>query len=112
MLDEAIIIGHQELDFLVAGDVYAAERLAQSRERILDEAVRGLSGDNLDLLAEKLVEMKSLHDKITGEARKLRQSLKQDLTSMKRQNKRIAGYSYGAGNLPRLAMERFVNKKG
>ncbi|MEZ7195919.1 hypothetical protein [Pseudodesulfovibrio karagichevae] len=112
MLDEAISIGLRELEFLVAGDVYAAERLAHSREQLLDEAMLGLSGDNLKLLADKLVEMKSLHDEITGEARKLRQSLKQDLTSMKRQNKRIAGYSYGAGNLPRLAKERFINKKG
>jgi hypothetical protein len=112
MLDEAITIGRKELDFLVAGDVYEAERLAHSREQILDEAVRGLSRDNLELLADKLVEMKALHDKITGEARKLRQSLKQDLTSMKRQNRRIAGYSYGAGNMPRLAKERFINKKG
>ncbi|WP_338667189.1 hypothetical protein [Pseudodesulfovibrio methanolicus] len=112
MLDEAITIGRRELDFLVAGDVYEAERLAQSRERILDEAVNGLSPDSLKLLADKLVEMKSLHDEITGEARKLKQSLKQDLTSMKRQNRRIAGYSYGAGNMPRLAKERFINKKG
>jgi hypothetical protein len=112
MLDEAITIGRRELHCLVAGDVYEAEKLAHSREQLLDEAVRGLSGDNLKLLADKLVEMKSLHDEITGEARKLKQSLKQDLTSMKRQNRRISGYSFGAGNMPRLTKERFINKKG
>jgi hypothetical protein len=112
MLDEAITIGRRELDSLLAGDVYEAERMAHSREQLLDEAVRGLSGDSLELLADKLVEMKSLHDRITGEAKKLRQTLKQDLTSMKRQNRRISGYSFGAGNMPRLAKERFVNKKG
>ena len=112
MLDEAITIGRRELDFLMAGDVYEAERLAHSREQLLDEAVNGLSGDNLKVLADKLVEMKSLHDRITGEAKKLKQSLKQDLTSMKRQNQRISGYSFGAGNMPRLAKERFINKKG
>jgi hypothetical protein len=112
MLDEAITLGRKELDSLVAGDVFEAEKLARSREQLLDEAVRGLSGDNLKLLADKLVEMKSLHDEITGEARRLKQSLKQDLTSMKRQNRRISGYSFGAGNMPRLAKERFLNKKG
>ncbi|WP_319585178.1 hypothetical protein [uncultured Pseudodesulfovibrio sp.] len=112
ILDQAIDIGRRELDFLVAGDVYEAERLAQSREQLLEEAVNGLSGDNLKQLADKLVEMKSLHDQITGEARRLKQSLKQNLTSMKRQNKRISGYSFGAGNMPRLARERFLNKKG
>jgi hypothetical protein len=112
MLDEAITIGRRELDFLVAGDVFEAEKLAHSRERLLDEAMSGLSGDNLKRLADKLVEMKSLHDEITGEAKRLKQSLKQDLTSMKRQNRRISGYSFGAGNMPRLAKERFLNKKG
>lgn len=112
MLDEAMSIGRRELDSLVAGDVYEAERLARTREQILDEAVNGLSKENLALLADKLVEMKSLHDEITGEARKLRQSLGNDLKSIKKQNRRIAGYSYGAGNVPRLAKERFVNKKG
>jgi len=112
MLDEAITIGRKELDFLVAGDVFEAERMAHSREQLLDQAMSGLSGDNLKLLADKLVEMKSLHDEITGEAKKLKQSLKRDLTNMKTQNRRIAGYSYGAGNMPRLAKERFLNKKG
>ena len=111
MLDEALVIGRRELDLLMAGDVLEAEKLAVSREEILEEAIKGLSRENLESLADKLVEMKSLHDEITGEARKLCQSLKKDLTSMKRQNRRIAGYSYGAGNMPRLAKERFVSKK-
>ncbi|WP_316899929.1 hypothetical protein [Pseudodesulfovibrio indicus] len=112
MLEEAMSIGRRELDSLVAGDVYEAERLARTREHILDEAVFGLSKENLALLADKLVEMKSLHDEITGEARRLRETLGNDLKSMKKQNRRIAGYSFGAGNVSRLAKERFVNKKG
>lgn len=111
MLDEALLIGRRELNLLMAGDVLEAEKLAASREQILEEAIKGLSRENLETLADKLVEMKSLHDEITGEARKLCQALKKDLTSMKRQNRRISGYSYGAGNMPRLAKERFVSKK-
>jgi len=57
------------------------------------------------------VEMRSLQNDITDEARKLHSSLKQDLLSMRKQNKRIAGYSFGAGNMPRLARQRFINKK-
>ncbi|BDQ36611.1 hypothetical protein SYK_09710 [Pseudodesulfovibrio nedwellii] len=111
MLDEALSIGRRELGCLTEGDVFGAEKLAYDRERILDEAIGDLSRDNLEILADKLVEMKSLHDEITDEARKLHRSMKQDLTSMKRQNRRIAGYSYGSGNMPRLAKERFLNKK-
>jgi hypothetical protein len=111
MIDEALTIGRKELGCLVHGDVYEAVKLSQDRERILDEAIEDLDRDNLEQLADKLVEMKSLQDQITGEARKLHSSLKHDLAAMKKQNRRIAGYSFGAGNMPRLARERFVSKK-
>lgn len=111
MLDEALSIGRRELTCLVEGDVFGAEKFAHDRERILDEALEGLSGGSLRQLSDKLREMRSLHEEITGRARELRASLKQDLTSMKRQNKRISGYSFGSGNMPRLATRRFINKK-
>lgn len=111
MLDEALSIGRRELACLSDGDVFEAEKLSKDRERILDEAIGDLSRENLQVLADKLVAMKDLHDEITGKARELHSSLKNDLSSMKRQNKRIAGYSYGSGNMPRLAKERFVSKK-
>ncbi|QJB58075.1 hypothetical protein [Pseudodesulfovibrio sp. zrk46] len=112
MLDEALSIGRRELGFLTEGDVFEAEKLSKDRERILDEAIRDLDQDNLKKLADKLVEMKSLHDEITDEARRLHSSLRNDLANIKKQNKRIAGYSFGSGNMPRLAKERFVHKKG
>jgi hypothetical protein len=111
MIDEALSIGRRELGYLVVGDVYEAERLSRDRERILDEAIEDLDRDNLEQLADKLVEMKSLQNQITGEAKKLHSSLKNDLASMKKHNRRIAGYSFGAGNVSRLARERFLNKK-
>jgi hypothetical protein len=112
MLDQALSIGRKELGFLAEGDVFEAERLSKDRERILDEAIADLDRGNLEILADKLVEMKSLHDEITDEARKLHSSLKKDLAGIKKQNKRIAGYSFGAGNHSRLAKERFISKKG
>lgn len=111
MIDEALSIGRRELGCLTDGDVFEAEKLSHDRERILDEALGGLDGDNLKRLADKLVEMKSLHDEITGEAKRLHSSLKNDLLNIKKQNRRIAGYSYGSGNMPRLARERFLSKK-
>lgn len=112
MIDEAMSIARRELGCLEEGDVFEAERLSKDRERILDDAIAGLDKEHLAILADKLVEMKSLHDDITGEARKLHASLKFDLGNIKKQNKRLAGYSFGAGNMPRMARERFINKKG
>jgi len=111
MLDQALSLGRRELSCLSEGDVFEAEKLSKDRERILDEAIGDLSKENLETLADKLVEMKTLHDEITGEAKKLHQSLKHDLAGIKKQNRRMAGYSYGAGNMSRLAKERFVSKK-
>lgn len=110
MLDEAMSIGRRELGCLAEGDVFEAEKLSRDRERILDEAIGDLDKANLETLADKLIEMKNLHAEITGEARKLHSSLKHDLTSMKKQNRRFAGYSQGAGNAPRLVKERFISK--
>lgn len=112
MLDEALSIGRKELGFLTSGDVFEAEKLSKDRERLLDEAIADLDRGNLEKLADKLVEMKSLHDEITDEARKLHASLKKDLAGMKLQNKRISGYSFGSGNHAHLAKERFLKKKG
>lgn len=112
MLDEVLEIGRRELDYLAGGDVFEAEKLSRDRDRILDEALRGLSGGNLRKLADKIVAVKDLQDKLTTKARELHTTLRQDLTSLKRQNKRMAGYSFGSGNMPRLATQRFVNKKG
>ncbi len=112
MLDEALDIGRRELACLGEGDVFGAEQLSRDRDRILDEALAGLSSGSLKQLADKLVAMKDLHDEITGKARELHATLKRDLTDMKRQNKRLSGYSFGAGNMPRLATRRFINKKG
>lgn len=111
MIDEALSIGRRELGFLVEGDVFEAEKLSRDRERILDQAIGDLDRANLERLADKLVEMRSLQDEISGEARKLHSSLKRDLADMKQQNRRIAGYSFGSGNMPRLTRERFVSKK-
>ena len=112
MIDQAMTIGRKELGFLAQGDVFEAEKLAKDRERILDAAIGDLDRSNLEKLADKLVEMKSLHDEITGEAKKLHSSLKQDLANIKQQNRRISGYSFGAGNMGQHARERFINKKG
>ncbi len=112
MIDEALTIGRRELGFLTEGDVFEAEKLSKDRERLLDEAMNDLDRQNLEQLADKLMEMKSLHAEITGEARKLHTSLKHDLANIKRSNKRIAGYSFGSGNMSRLAKERFISKKG
>ncbi|BCS87563.1 hypothetical protein [Pseudodesulfovibrio sediminis] len=112
MLDEALSLGQKELTCLTEGDVFEAEKFAKDRERILDEALGDLPRDNLEKLADKIAAMQSLHTEITGVAKRLHLSLKKDLTGLKKQNQRMAGYSYGAGNMPRLAKERFVSKKG
>ena len=112
MLLEALEIGRKELAVLKVGDVSEAERLAHQRESRLASAVAGLERDSLQSLADELVELKQLQVVIVGEARELRERIRVNLIDMRKQTKRISGYSRGAGNTGRYAVERFVNKKG
>lgn len=112
LLNEALNIGRRELGSLIDGDVFEADRLAQDRERLLDQAIADLGRDDLQSLADELVEMKNLHAEITSQARKLHASLKHDLLNMRKQNRRFSGYSRGAGNMPSLARDRFISKLG
>ena len=111
MLDEALDIGRRELACLSEGDVAEAQKLFMDRDRILNDALRGLSDGNRRELADKLVEMSKLQNELSGRAKELHANLRQDLTKLKRETKRISGYSFGSGNMPRLATRRFVNKK-
>ncbi|MDD4952520.1 MAG: hypothetical protein PHV85_08230 [Desulfovibrionaceae bacterium] len=110
-LDQAIEIGHKELDSLEAGDVEQAERLARSRGGLTEKAFEIREGVSVEALLDKLTELRSLQGEITGEARRLHASLKADLLKIKREGRRHSAY-YGAGAAGHLAQSRFVSKKG
>jgi len=112
MLDEALAVGKEELRQLMRGKVDEAQRLAFTRGGILERAVAGVPEETLDSVGDKLIALKELHDKIVDEAKSLQLHVRKDLTNLKKQTKRLAGYSIGSGNVPLKAKQRFVDKRG
>lgn len=111
LLDRAIEMGERELGFLASGDVDNAERLAHDRGEITNRAVAEREGVDLDVLLDKLTQLKQLQGRISSEARRLHASLQQDLKQARQETKRFSAYS-GAHKPAPLIRNRFLNKEG
>lgn len=105
-------MGRAELRHLEAGEVMEAEKLAMARSIKAEQAMHGADKPTLQELADQLMELGKLQEELTDEARKLRETVKQELINLRRQSKRFAGYRAGAGFIrPGLRTPRFVSKK-
>ena len=111
MLDEAIRLGQNELGCLEKGDVDRAEQFAGDRAELTENAMAQSASDDLDVLFEKLSQLKNLHGRITGEAERLRERLKADMQRIRREGKRHKGYG-GAVRGVSMVRNRFLNKTG
>lgn len=112
LLDEALSMGRAELQHLVAGEVMEAEKLAMARSRKAQQAVHGIDQTTLDELADQLMELGSLQEELTSEARKLQETVKQELINLKKQSRRFSGYKIGAGFTRHgFNRSRFISKK-
>ncbi|MCM0756409.1 hypothetical protein M7784_14325 [Desulfovibrio aminophilus] len=110
LLDQAIEMGHKELGFLISGDVFEAEQLAQDRGRLTADIENGKSVD-LDTVLDKLTQLKALQGQITQEARRLHAALKADLQRVRRENQRFSAYKEGSRVASPLS-SRFISRQG
>lgn len=114
LLDQAIRMGHEELAHLAAGDVDRAEELAFGRDSVLNAA---LAEDNLaepaaqslDVLLDKLTELKELQARIIDEATRLQQSIGAEIRRSGQEQKRHAGYGSAVRPVPRIR-SRFISR--
>lgn len=110
-LDEALHVGELELDRLQAGEVFEAEKLSQDRGRLLSEALAQRDGVSLEELMDKLAQLKRLQGRISSEALRLKEVLREDLKQAKQQNRRLAGYGGAARKTP-LVQAKYCSKLG
>ncbi|MES9995666.1 hypothetical protein [Desulfovibrio aminophilus] len=110
LLDQAIEMGHKELGFLIAGDVFEAEQLAQDRGRLTASIENGKRVD-LDSVLDKLTQLKALQGQITQEARRLHAALKADLQRVRLENQRFSAYKDGSRVAPPVS-NRFISRHG
>ncbi|WP_461211429.1 hypothetical protein [Desulfocurvus sp. DL9XJH121] len=113
LLDQALDLGERELEFLDAGDVDSLDTTVKERRRLIEEAdrLRGEESVDVDLLVEKLHKLRSMQSALTTKARSLHETLTDDLSRIRREGRRLAGYGKASKITP-LFGRRFMSKKG
>jgi len=109
LLDQALDLGRRELGLLGGGDADEAALLAENRGRLTAKAWEMREGADIEDLREKLVQLRSLQGRLTGEARRLHESIKGELARTRQEGERLAGY--GKAVRKGVAVSRFVSKK-
>ena len=113
-LDEAYALGEEELELLLEEDVDRMADKAEQRGRLVQEALRvspaGLTDDSEAEFLEKLRKLERQHGMLTAEARKLHERLREDLTKLRVESKRITAYG-GAHRPTPLIRYHYLNKQ-
>ncbi len=111
LLDQAMVIGKQELALLGEGDVEAAEPLAKERGRLVSEACACLSSAEKSEVMDRLIQLKELQGLITASAVELWEDVRGQIGRTKKEVKRFSAYS-GATRPTRIISNRYLNKEG
>lgn len=110
LLDQAMDAAREELRLLKKGDDEGALRIAEERDRLVNESwsLRDASVEAEMRIA--LERLRELHEGVMGEARRQREQIRLELQQIRGQRKRSAGY--GAHRVKQdVAISRFVDRK-
>lgn len=119
MLDKALVLAELELDHLRQGRVDEAREAAGERAQLASQAweshaaLRADGQDpagSLDELQEKLAQLQGLQGRLTGEAKRLHASLKEELLRFRKEGVRLG--AYGKAVRTPDGIPRFVSKRG
>ncbi len=108
-LDQALEKGERELACLQAGEVEEAEKLAFDRGRLMEEAWRMRDVETAGLLKEKLLRLQQLQGQLTSEAKRLHETLREDLLKAKQETRRFSGYKGSVKPTP--IASKFIDKR-
>ncbi|KAB1443526.1 hypothetical protein [Pseudodesulfovibrio senegalensis] len=112
-LNEVLEMGRRELKHLLAGDVMEAEELARERCDKAQQVLSGLDKESVQALEGELRAFDSLQRDLTAEASLLKDRVRDELTNLRKQSKRLAGYKVGAGfTKSGFNRSRFVSRTG
>ena len=92
LLEQALNIGEMELEHLLAGQVDVVEVLSAKRFSLLDEAWECQSPDCLDEFREKFLRMQTLQQRLSQEAVRLHELLREELKKNHQENNRRQSY--------------------
>jgi hypothetical protein len=110
LLDEALVLGDLELRMLGQGEVEQAQETAQCREDLIAQALGNSPCTDLTALKDKLEQLMALQGRLTGEARQLHESIRDELLRTRMENDRVAGY--GKANKDMSLFTSMLHKRG
>lgn len=110
LLEQAYEASERELGHIMSGDVEKAEQTMFERKKLLDQAL-SKDVETVDGMLEKLHKLKKIHGRITVEARKLHQTLHDDLLKARKKGRGISGYHKAARRFPR-EQSVYISKRG
>jgi hypothetical protein len=92
LLEQALLIGMQELEALGEGQTEQAAEREEERSRLTQQAIE-ISGDApLEVLLEGFRQLCELQKRLTQAGNELRQSRQQEMTRARAESRRLAGY--------------------
>ncbi len=110
LADRALELGRQELKLLESGQADEAGDIARERGQLLASAWKQRQENQLDALLDKLQQMQRLQGRLTEQARRVKEEIRQELRRIDGEHTRFAGYAKAAR--PASVHSRFISKKG
>ncbi|MDR2821099.1 MAG: hypothetical protein LBB60_11295 [Desulfovibrio sp.] len=98
LLDKALDIAHQEMTALEDGDYRRAEKLAEKRGGIIDEAWNLLEDDATDQYRSRLVSLSQMQECLTSMANGARSVIVDSLRKSRLERRRMHGYRQSVGH--------------
>lgn len=96
LLEQALSLGEQELEYLRSDQVEGVEELSAQRFSLLDEAWERQSPDCLEEFREKFIQMQDLQTRLSQEAVRLHAFLRDELNKNRKESHRRQSYEQNA----------------
>lgn len=108
--DHVMSLGQQEQAILATGNTDDLEYVLSQREKAIQAFLESAPGERDEQFLKKLIEVQKVHVQLRNEVKALHQSLKEELSKIRSENRRFGGYKNGAQVTP--LTRRLLNKTG
>ncbi|MDY0275357.1 MAG: hypothetical protein RBR42_07960 [Desulfomicrobium sp.] len=103
-------LGKEEQASIAAGNTEDLEHILAQREKAIYSFLESAPEERDELFLKKLINVQKTHAQLHNEVKALHQSLKEELSKIRSENRRFGGYKNGAQVTPLTS--RLLNKTG
>ena len=98
LLEQALLVGAQELEALSDGQLEQASAWEEERGRLTQQALEFSSDVPLEILLEKFQKLSDMQKRLTQVGSELRQSWQKEFMRVRGESRRLAGYKQAAAH--------------